>query len=304
MIGLKEGDSGFEVRRLQSLLKIDVDGIFGPLTKKAVIRFQLYNNIEPNGVVGNETLTMLHTKELVTEAIDETSDLSEQYEETNYQQLIHKYFLPKDQYVNTKVKNNYIVLHHTAGTNNPYHTIDYWAKDSRGKIATEFVIGGQNYATGEDKYDGTIVQAFPHGYLAWHIGRSGSGAMNKSSVGIELCSMGRLTDNKTYTGKVVHGSQIEQLPEMFKGVLKFHRYSDAQIEALKDLLMYISERDDIDLRIGLQQWIKKYGPTKAFSYQEDAYYGKTKGLLSHGNIRRDKDDVYPDPRLVDMILTL
>ena len=58
------------------------------------------------------------------------------------------------------------------------------------------------------------------------------------------------------------------------------------------------------MRIGLRQWIKKYGPIKAFGFQEDAYYGKVKGLLTHTNVRKDKTDCYPDQRLVDIILSL
>jgi hypothetical protein len=58
------------------------------------------------------------------------------------------------------------------------------------------------------------------------------------------------------------------------------------------------------MRIGLKQWIKKYGPKKAFEFQEDAYYGKVRGLISHTNVRRDKTDCYPDERLVEIILNL
>ena len=67
---------------------------------------------------------------------------------------------------------------------------------------------------------------------------------------------------------------------------------------------YIAERDEIDMRLGLQQWIKKFGPKQAFEFQEDAYYGKVKGLLTHTNVRRDKSDCYPDERLVEVILKL
>ena len=43
---------------------------------------------------------------------------------------------------------------------------------------------------------------------------------------------------------------------------------------------------------------------QAFPFQEDAYYGKVKGLLTHTNVRRDKTDCYPDERLIDIILSL
>ncbi len=69
-------------------------------------------------------------------------------------------------------------------------------------------------------------------------------------------------------------------------------------------IRYIGERDQIDVRLGLKQYIKKYGPTKGFDFQEDAFYGKVRGLLTHTNVRKDKWDCYPHPDLVDMIMSL
>ena len=70
------------------------------------------------------------------------------------------------------------------------------------------------------------------------------------------------------------------------------------------LIKYVADRDNINVREGLQKWIKDQGPIKAFGFQEDAYYGKVKGLLSHTNVRKDKTDVYPDPRLIEVIINL
>lgn len=49
---LKEGSSGDDVRRLQSLLGIIVDGKFGPATKKAVKAFQSARGLDADGIVG------------------------------------------------------------------------------------------------------------------------------------------------------------------------------------------------------------------------------------------------------------
>jgi len=129
--------------------------------------------------------------------------------------------------------------------------------------------------------------------------------MNRQSVGIELCNFGYLTSElKTYAGQKAHESQVCKLKEPFKGYSNWHNYSDKQIEELEKWLRYVAERDNIDLRVGLVQWIKKYGPTKAFEFQEDAYRGEVKGLLTHTNVRRDKFDCYPHPKLVEMLLKL
>jgi hypothetical protein len=302
---LKKGDSGEEVKQLQKALGIPADGIFGEQTKQAVIKYQLMHELTVDGVVGNGTWSVLLTKGASYEAIDQDTDSSEQYFTTPYNQIIHRYFLPEHEYIREKVKPEYMMLHHTAGGANPYSVIDMWGRDDRGRIATEFVLGGQDHKTGSNKYDGVMVQAFPQGYYGWHIGKSGSGSMNKKTVGIEICSMGHLdSEKKTYVGSKCTDSQVIQIPEAFRGKINFHKYSDKQIEEVDKWIRYIAERDNIDVRVGLQQWIKKYGPTKAFDYQEDAFYGKVKGLLSHTNVRKDKMDVYPDPRLVDVIMSL
>ena len=94
------------------------------------------------------------------------------------------------------------------------------------------------------------------------------------------------------------------LGDMFRGYSLWHKYSDEQIRAVRDLLLYISNRDNIDLHEGLYNWIKKEGAIKAFDFHTEAYNGNVKGLLTHTNIRKDKYDCSPQPNLVDMILSL
>ena len=305
---LKKGDKGEDVKQLQRILGFkgkDIDGIFGDKTRRAVMDYQLYHELDPDGVVGNDTWTLLLSKGGKIEAIGQDTDLTKQYYTTKYNQIIHKYYLPKDEYVHEKFKNEYVMLHHTAGNANPYACIDHWAKDDRGRIATEFVLGGRDHRSGSDKYDGVMVQAFPEGNLGWHIGNSGSGYMNRRTVGLEICSNGYLDkDKRSYVKTKAIDSEVITLPEAFRGALYWHKYSDKQIEEVDKWIRYIADRDKIDVTVGLKQWIKRHGPTKAFGYQEDAYYGKVKGLLSHTNVRKDKMDVYPDPRLIDIIMSL
>ena len=307
---LKKGDRGPDVVRLQKILNIIPDGAFGPKTEKAVMRFQLEKQLKVDGIVGSNTWHMLSLSKSSGEAIDEDTDLNSQHFNTNYDQLIHRHYLDKGEYLKKPGKLEYCFLHHTAGRENPYRTIDHWNKDTRGRVATEFVIGGQSHKTSNDEYDGVVVQAFPESGYGWHLGKTGSGHMNRHSIGIEICSAGWLSQDPgtenylTYFKSKVAEDQIIKLDEPFRGKLHYHTYSEKQIEAVEKLLRYIAERDQIDMRLGLRQWIKKYGPKKAFEFQEDAYYGKVKGLLSHTNVRRDKSDVYPDERIVDIILNL
>ena len=75
--------------------------------------------------------------------------------------VIEKSYMPKDEYRTTSEKKDWIFIHHTAGWNNPFNTISHWARDSRGQVATEFVLGGQKITNNDTEYDGVVVQAFP-----------------------------------------------------------------------------------------------------------------------------------------------
>lgn len=56
---IKLGDKGKNVRELQQLLGLKVDGDFGPITDKSVRNFQKNNGLKVDGLVGNKTWTML-----------------------------------------------------------------------------------------------------------------------------------------------------------------------------------------------------------------------------------------------------
>ena len=247
----------------------------------------------PDGIVGEQTLEELN--------INFDTDLSV-FTHDDFD--IDEYHLPKGEYIEGNYKNDYIILHHTAGGANPRVVVDGWSKDCIGKVATEFVVGGQNCKSGNTKYDGQIVRAFPEGCQGYHIGKSGSSYMNTHAVGIEICNFGYLKDGKTYTGTLADQSQIVTLDSPFRGFLDWHKYSDEQINSVRELLFYISNRDNIDLHEGLYRWINEDGAMKAFDFHEDAYDGKVKGLLSHSNIRKDKFDCSPQPNLIDMIMSL
>ena len=98
-------------------------------------------------------------------------------------------------------------------------------------------------------------------------------------------------------------SQIVTLPKAFRGHTTWHRYSDAQIKALRLWILWIAERDGIDVRSGLPALVKEKG-ADAFELNADAYYGKVKGLFTHTNTRRDKFDMFPQPELMDMLISL
>lgn len=291
----KRGSIGEQVKQIQKALGIKDDGIFGKGTEDAVKKFQGENCLTADGKVGPKTMKILMEK-----MDTDLSVIIKPKESLD----IKDYYLPKREYINGKYNNDYIVLHHTAGYDNPKAVVDCWAKDSLGRVATEFVIGGQRCTDGRSIYDGQIVRTYPEGNQGYHIGTSGSSYMNIHSVGIELCNMGWVKNGKTYTGSIVRPDQIVSLKEPFRGYINWHKYTTKQIEVLRDLLLYVANRDNIDLHTGIYKWIKTEGAMKAFDFHQDAYSGKVKGLITHANIRKSKYDVSPQPELIDMILTL
>jgi hypothetical protein len=291
---LKVGSKGKEVKELQEFLEIGADGIFGKGTESSVKKWQSENGLVADGIVGPITWDTMGLA---------TTDSSEQIYTTENGLVVEKYFLPKGEYKNGPTNKEYAFLHHTAGWHNPFRTIDHWGRDSRGAVATEFVLGGQSVKGNDNKYDGKMVQAFPEGAYGWHLGKNGSQHMHTHSVAIEVNNFGYIVNGKTYAGTRVDESQIVTLKEPFKGHKTWHKYSDKQIEAIRLWLLWIAERDNIDVREGLPSLIKEKG-AKAFDFNPDAYYGKIKGTWTHTNTRKDKFDMFPQEELLEMLITL
>lgn len=286
---LKKGSRGDNVKKLQTLLGIKSDGIFGVDTESHVKQFQSKNGLVSDGIVGQKTWDKLLNNK---NSVNISKDL-----------VIENHYLNVGQYINGKYKNDYIVLHHTCGWDNPYGVVDSWNSDTIGRVATEFVVGGIRCTDGRNMYDGKIIRTFPEGSQGYHIGKSGSSYMNTHSVGIEMCSMGGIKNGKTYINTTCQPQQIVTLKSPFRGYLQCQRYSDKQLQSVKKLLYYIANRDNIDLHKGLYEWIKKEG-VNAFEFHSDAYYGNVKGLITHTNVRKDKSDCFPQQELMDMILSL
>ena len=294
---LKRGDSGEDVKLLQKALGIKVDGSFGLETESAVKNFQGSHGLVIDGLVGPTTQKLIFGEEL-------EKHLDSQITLNNF----NIYYLDKDEYHAGPNKPEYLFLHHTAGGENPFAVVDQWNDDTRGKIGTEFLIGGPSVNGKGTKYDGVIIKCMPDGGYAAHLGDNGSQNMHNNSVGIEVCNFGPLTKVgnvfKTYVGTIVHPDQVCDLGFKFRGFQYYHKYSDAQIEALRELILFIKERDGINIKKGLVEWLTTKTPTEAFEFSKDAWSGKVKGMLSHTSTRKDKTDMSPQPNLIKMLKSL
>lgn len=294
---VRNGNSGELVKVLQELLGIEADGIFGPATFRAVKNFQRKNGLTMDGVVGPLTWKKLNYDPL---------ELELDTDREAYENWIETYHLPPGQFINKETSKKYIMIHHTAGRHNPYRVIDHWAKDNRGRVGTNYVIGGISQDGKDTQYDGKILRAINDEYYGWHIGPGGSFYMKEHSLSIEICSGGGLKKEngvwKTWFGETVESSQVCELEEPFRGYHAFQAYSDEQLKSLRALLIYLSEKHGISLQVGMQEMMRKN--QNAFEFNKDIYEGRVKGLINHTNVRVDKSDTFPQPQLIDLILSL
>ena len=210
-------------------------------------------------------------------------------------QKIVQHRLSKDQFFEEQSEKKQIYLHHTAGNGNAEGVARFWnSNDSR--IATAFVIGE----------NGTIVQCFSSKHWAWHLGIDAEdftkmGAkyqnLNKCSVGIEVCNWGMLKEKDgkfyNYVGGVVNPSYVTTLEQPYKGYLHWYKYTDAQIESLRQLVEYLCETYDIP---------KDYRE-EIFGLDKAAFNGE-RGIFTHNSVRKDKADIYPCPRMIQMLKNL
>ncbi len=310
---LQIGSQGEQVKVLQDFLQISADGVFGKETQEAVKKWQQQHGLVADGIVGPKTWTAMGIA---------TTDKTEQLAHISPELSMQKHYLPAGEYFDGPTKKEWLFLHHTAGWHKPMEVIDGWAGDDRGPVATEFVIGGQSVKGNDTSHDGELVQAFPTGGYAWHLG-IGNTQVHRNSVGIETCSFGKLTMDGyykevdkteqwipvkkgylyTYVGTEVNAAQSVQLKQAFRGFLYWHRYSDKQLEVLRELIVYVANRDSIDVRQGLPALVREKG-AEAFNLYDRGLVARTPGLWCHANVATNKFDMFPQQELIDMLLSL
>ena len=203
--------------------------------------------------------------------------------------------LSKGQFFEEPSDKTQIYLHHTAGNGNAEGVSRYWnSNDSQ--IATAFVVGE----------NGTIVQCFSSKHWAWHLGIDSQDFatrglpyknLNKLSVGIEICNWGMLKEKNgkffNYVGGEINPSYVTTLETPYKGYKHWYKYTDAQIEATRQLVTYLCEIYDIPKAYRKEIW----------SLDNEAFKG-TKGIYTHNSVRKDKADIYPCPRMIKMLQSL
>lgn len=303
---LSKGSENYDVIALQQLInrsgrdldiKILVDGKFGEKTKKALISIQKNLDVEPSGSCNLLTWQAL-------------------FEDTDINKLKLKNFvfagLSEDQYFPEHQRKDIIVMHHTAGGPNPYYVRDHWQKN-RNRVGTFLIIGGKG------QYDGVALQMYQHpSQWAYHLniwgnfnvyeGRKDENKnhetrMAKRTIGVELCNYGYLSflDGKFWymsKGKKAHVVPSEDVIDYgergYRGKRYYHRYTNKQIETLKDFILKSAEYYGIKIKKPVDGYNAKW-----FDYSWEATRGE-QNLISHSNVR-SKSDMHPQPELIQML---
>lgn len=206
-----------------------------------------------------------------------------------------------NQYFSEEHTKTQIYLHHTAGNPDPFGTFGWWSNTPE-RIATCVSVGGKP-KTGSKWVDGEVVQGFSSKHWAYHLGLKQDiftyngvpyKSLDKICIGVEICNWGQLSykDGKyyNYVGGTVPADEVCELQTPFKKYKFYHNYTDAQISAVKDLLIL---------------WNTKYGIP--LTYNEDiwditkrALKGEP-GVYTHNSVRKDKVDIYPHPKMIEML---
>lgn len=219
---------------------------------------------------------------------------------------------PPDQYYREVTPKNQIVLHHTVSGRGAKGDINWWLTDKR-RIATHIIID----------YKGVPYQCYSSRFWGHHLGikmkflqdeefndwSTRNVKLNKHSIGIEIDAWGGLLqkDEEWYAAKwdkirrknvpnlktKIPIERVQLYPEGYRGFYAFEKYTDEQIETVKELLLYWKKKYKIPLSYNPNMW----------RVNKQALSGES-GVWSHTSFRQDKSDVHPQPELVEMLKSL
>jgi hypothetical protein len=200
---------------------------------------------------------------------------------------------PESQYKKEETIKNQIFIHHTVSGNNVQGDINYWL-NTPGRIATAIVI---------DR-NGTPFQCFSTKYWGYHLSLEVSlfkkhkipyRLLDKNSIGVELDSWGGLTKKKDiwYSSGSTVVNNIVEYPNGFRGFKAFEKYTDEQIQTLKELLLLWKDEWNIPITYNDDIW----------DINERALKGEL-GVYTHVCVNESKSDAHPQKELINMLKSL
>jgi hypothetical protein len=204
---------------------------------------------------------------------------------------------PLNTYYQEEFNKTTIVLHHTVSSGSADGVISWWKQDGV-HVGVCIVID----------INGIPYQCFSSKYWAYSLGLKNKylqslglpldtgEKLERAVIGIELCNWGWLhkTDNgfiNAYNKPV--NVPIVEYPNKFKGEQFYQAYSLAQLETVRELLIYWNQKYNIPLNYNSDMW----------DVNVDALRGKP-GVWTHVSFRPDKSDCHPQKELIEMLQSL
>lgn len=204
---------------------------------------------------------------------------------------------PDNQYYKEVTEKNQIVLHHTVSPGHSASGDIQWWLSTKERIATHVII----------TQDGNIHQCFNSKYWGHHLGITSKQfadrnlpdinlQLNKASYSIELDSLGPVTaDGQSIAYENIKASAgvVDYGEAGYRGHRYYEKYTDAQIESARLLILHIACAYGINTEYCSDMW----------DISNDALTGKN-GIWSHTSFRTDKSDCHPQPELIQMLNSL
>lgn len=216
--------------------------------------------------------------------------------------------LPDNQFKKEITTKTQVYLHHTASSPDPIGVKEWWISNGEA-VSTSFIIGGKfsKRKDGRVWKDGEIFQCFSTKYWGWHLGLKAkhliaggksSLDLNRNAIGIEICNWGGLTLKNgkfyTYAGNTIPKADVIELDAPFRGYKFWQKYTPAQIESTKNILLYCNKTWGIDI---------KYKGDAIFDIDKRALMGEN-GVWTHCSVRPDKSDIFPQKEMIEMLRSL
>jgi len=210
-------------------------------------------------------------------------------------------------YFKEKTVKKQITLHHTVSGPGVDGDIAWWQHIPE-RIATSYIIDRE----------GLVHKCFDDDFWALHLGCNAKDfaakgipykKLDPNNIGIELDSWGALvehTDGKFYPISYVGGKAVPNLnckpatyiyeycsAQKFRGIQYFERYTTAQLNTLRELLIYLKTKHNIPTNYNSDIW----------NLCGRALRGEP-GIYSHTSFRSDKTDCHPQIELVNLLKQL
>jgi len=187
----------------------------------------------------------------------------------------------------------HICIHHTASGPGSINDIEWWKRDGK-PVSTPIVIDA----------DGTAHQIYSSTRWAYSLGLKHGKAkvVEETTLSFEIDSWGSLKKkgDKFYAwpknyGVEVPKEEVYTLETPHRGELYYHRYTEQQIETTRLLLIHWCKAYNIPSKVVIED---------VFNLTENAVYAKKPGIYSHCSYRADKNDIFPQPEMVEMLKNL